>query len=737
MKKLFWAIAFACLAAAGFSARAQEVTNSNHTVVRFEVFTGGTNVGSLDLELFDQEKPETVKSFLLYVYSGGYSNLVLHRLEKDFVIQAGHVTLTNADSENNFDSFTPRPVFGPTTNEYSVGPELSNVFGTIAMARIGGQTNSASTDWFINLADNSYLDRIDGGFTVFGRVVHTVSERTGTNLLGYFNQASNRLAISGNPLEVFGQIPVSGFHYSYVTNTTVATNTLPVQNRDLFVAQAFIIQGGQPREGTAPSVTILSPAQGVHITNSIVTFSGTAHDDTGVARVIYDTADGLFVASGTSNWSANVTLSAGTNHITVRAVDRFGNVSPAVVRIVIGSKLRPFTLEMLGKGKVTGVTNGQLLEVGIDYLVTAKPARGYYFNGWRGDGYSNDRGVYFTMQENLKLVVRFSKTFLGLATGTYEGVFSPDTNGPPNSAGFISLKLGAGGVYSGRLKPLGATYSIRGKFDDNGRSIISGQLGTNRLLLEVDLATEGSEALVGGYSDGHFFSPFALWRVQSFGVTNPAPPAGQFTFTLSPPLAANNGVTDGSGFGTVTVDDQGRIQVAGTLGDGTVIKQKDVLLKGNRWPIYFSVKTGDSVLGLARFTSNNTFSADVKWFGPNFPGATNQNVKLHGSLFTPPSQARLFNWTNGIVTLSGDGLSAPLTSDVTLSEDGSFTVLSNPNNIQLRVADATGLITGSFTHPASNVTALIKGAVLQSSNSAAGFFPGAPRHGGFTIQRAP
>ena len=163
-----------------------------------------------------------------------------------------------------------------------------------------------------------------------------------------------------------------------------------------------------------------------------------------------------------------------------------------------------------------------------------------------------------------------------------------------------------------------------------------------------------------------------------------------------------------------------------------------MLLKGDRWPFYASIKKGDAVLGLARFTSNRTFSADVKWFGPYFPGATNQNTRLDGSPYTPPSSsARLFDWMNGIVMISGDGLAEPMTADVTLNEDGSLTVPPNANNLQLTVTNATGWISGSFTHPVSHAPTVLQGAILQSSNRAAGFFSGSPRNGGFMLQRAP
>lgn len=710
----------------------------NHTIVRMNVVTEGTNFGKIDIELFDQEKPETVKNFLTYVYSGVYSNLVLHRLVPGSVLQAGRVQISNPSSASQFSTYTPGQNFGNIPNEYGVGPQLSNLYGTIAMARVPGQTNSASGEFYFNLTNNPSFDTQDGGFTVFGRVINSFDEHSGTNLLNYFNSLPRdtgvRVGITGNPFEVFSELPMAAFRTELITNNSmVLTSTVPPQYRDLFVAQAMIIQGSTFIDHVAPSVS-LDDLTFVRTTNSTLHFSGSASDNMEVARVIYDTPLGRFVADGKSNWTADAMLTPGTNTISVRTVDYFGNISPAVERTVFYSLLKRVSLQMIGKGKVTGVTDGQILEVGAEYQATATPARGYYFNGWRGDGSSNDRTVTFVMKEDLNIVVRFSKTLLGLSTGKYEGFFIPTADGPPNRAGMLSVNLRANGLYSGSLKPVGASYGVRGLLDGTGRSLISGPLGTNVLLLDVELAAEGYEALVGYYSDQRFFSQFVLWHQQKFSRTNLPATAGTYTFTISPPLNADHGVTDGSGFGTMTVDAKGRIKIAGALADNIAIKEKTALLSRDNWPFYFSAKKSDSIFGMATFTSN-TFSADLKWFGPNFPGGTNLNAKLIGSLYRP--QAPLFDWVNGTITLSGGGLSAPISSDVVLNDDGSFTVASNTNNIQLSVAGATGLVTGSFTHPVSNVITPLQGAVLQSSNSAAGFFPDSPRNGGFVLRRAP
>lgn len=121
-----------------------------------------TNQGNISVNLFDETTPETVENFLEYVNSGAYANNVVHRSEPGFVIQAGGFSYNN---ELPLDTV---PTGTPVVNE----PELSNVRGTIAMAKLAGDPDSATSQWFINIADNSAnLDVQNGGFTVFGQVL--------------------------------------------------------------------------------------------------------------------------------------------------------------------------------------------------------------------------------------------------------------------------------------------------------------------------------------------------------------------------------------------------------------------------------------------------------------------------------------------------------------------------------------------------------------------------------------
>jgi cyclophilin family peptidyl-prolyl cis-trans isomerase len=706
-----------------------------HSVVRFNIFTGGTNFGNIDIELFDQEKPETVKNFLLYVYSGVYSNLVMHRLVPGFVLQAGRVRLADPNVNAAFSTYIPGVNWGPITNEYGFGPELGNDYGTIAMARVSGDTNSASGDFFFNLTNNATLNTNDGGFTVFGRVINSYDARSGTNLLNYFNSFSSTQGLGS--AFIFD-------YFEFLSELAVSTNRPTVMIPDLFTIRSSVIQGVTERDTSAPLVTVQEPvalpAPQVHrTTNATYFFTGTASDNQGLSRILIDAASGQrYLANGKTNWSFEVPLVPGTNRFVVRSLDEFGNLSSSQERVVFYSLPRPLMLQIEGKGKTFGVTNGQILEVGVNYPLTAVPARGHYFLGWQiGDDTSRAPAISFTMEEDAVVFCRFSRTLFGLTTGRYEGVFAPTTNGLRKSEGQITLTLRANGYYTGRLKPFGANYSIRGRFDANGQTVIYGTLGTNVLALGMGLGSEGLERINGAYTDGTFLSDFVLWRQQVYGKTNPSPYAGSYTFTLSPPLATNNAVTDGSGFGTATVDAKGRIKWTGVLADGVALKAKASELKGGVWSFYYPTKLGEALAGEAKFTTNGTFSGNVKWFSPGFPGLTNQNVKLTGARYTPPASGRPFEWTNGVLTISGGGLSQPIVSDVVVQADGSLTVLSNAHNIQINVTNATGLVGGTFQYPGSNTLTRLRGAVLQSSNSAAGFAPVSPRSAGFELRRAP
>lgn len=119
-----------------------------------------TNLGDIDIELFADDAPISTQNFLSYVDEGFFDGTVFHRVIPGFVVQGGGMT---ADMQQ-------KRTRAPIRNEADNG--IRNSRGTLSMARTN-DINSATSQFFINLADNAFLDHKPGnfGYAVFGRVV--------------------------------------------------------------------------------------------------------------------------------------------------------------------------------------------------------------------------------------------------------------------------------------------------------------------------------------------------------------------------------------------------------------------------------------------------------------------------------------------------------------------------------------------------------------------------------------
>jgi peptidyl-prolyl cis-trans isomerase A (cyclophilin A) len=117
-----------------------------------------TSAGDIVIELDAAKAPGTVANFLGYVRSGHYDGTVFHRVIDGFMIQGGGMDARLRE----------KPTKAPIKLE--AGNGLSNVRGTLAMARTSNP-DSATAQFFINVADNPRLDSFGGGYAVFGRVI--------------------------------------------------------------------------------------------------------------------------------------------------------------------------------------------------------------------------------------------------------------------------------------------------------------------------------------------------------------------------------------------------------------------------------------------------------------------------------------------------------------------------------------------------------------------------------------
>ncbi len=124
-------------------------------MVRFE-----TSLGAFTLELDTENAPVSAENFLAYVDEGFFDGLIFHRVIPGFMIQGGGMLPDMSQKKNK----------APIKNEATNG--LKNARGTIAMARTN-DINSATSQFFINLSDNDFLNHAPGnyGYAVFGKVV--------------------------------------------------------------------------------------------------------------------------------------------------------------------------------------------------------------------------------------------------------------------------------------------------------------------------------------------------------------------------------------------------------------------------------------------------------------------------------------------------------------------------------------------------------------------------------------
>ena len=212
--------------AVGLVSAADAQTSSTNSVVRFRLSYGSTFFGDVDVEMFDKDKPLTVSNFLANVQSGTYENTIVHDLRPGFLMQGGSVAVPNPYSTGPFELITRVSTGAPIPNEVGAGTRRPNAFGTLAMAKSPGTTNSSTAAWFFNMGNNAdgygvtNLDAIDGGYTVFGRV------KAGGNVLTYMNTFT-----PGNGL----QNMTNDFHidfcpplYLFPDNVNLGFDSIPV-----------------------------------------------------------------------------------------------------------------------------------------------------------------------------------------------------------------------------------------------------------------------------------------------------------------------------------------------------------------------------------------------------------------------------------------------------------------------------------------------------------------------------
>lgn len=220
----------------GFTASVLIAPSAMATIVQFQ-----TVMGDFQVNLYDKATPKTVENFLTYVKAGAYSNTVIHRAIPGFIVQGGGFKY-----DNKF------PLIDVIQNAAVINePVYANKRGTIAMAKEREKPNSATNQWFFNLADNSSnLDSQNSGFTVFGEVTgNGMAIVDAMAALNIFNLGANT---------AFTDIPLRNY------TSANATNNVPITDKNLvMILNVVVIDANVDTAANLnPAKTTYTPSSG-------------------------------------------------------------------------------------------------------------------------------------------------------------------------------------------------------------------------------------------------------------------------------------------------------------------------------------------------------------------------------------------------------------------------------------------------------------------------------------------
>ncbi|MEO6035241.1 MAG: Ig-like domain-containing protein, partial [Verrucomicrobiota bacterium] len=353
----------------------------------------------------------------------------------------------------------------------------------------------------------------------------------GTNLL--ITTALDAPGLDATRVQIFEELANGAFaispaltnapyHFLW-TPTAAGTHTLfAVVTDELGGTNVSMTMGIQVIESGSQNPTIAitsSPQNLTRLTNAMVQITGSAHDDIAVERVEFQLNEGkFFPAIGTTDWSAEVSLSAGINVINFRSVDFAGNISSNATRTFTYVVKSVLSVEVRGAGTISPNLNRRPLEIGKIYQMVARPARGQTFGGWEGVAVSNKAILNFSMRSNLSLTAHFIPN--RFSKGIYSGVIFEADGARAESSGFVKLNLTQNGNFSGKITIAGRMFPIRGAFDFLGRAeipVLRRPMVPVVVTLQLDL--DQLTEITGEVTDGHWTSSLAAARVLDAATT--------------------------------------------------------------------------------------------------------------------------------------------------------------------------------------------------------------------------
>lgn len=734
------------------SSLAAKLTVLQGTLVKFD-----TSLGPIVIELFDHDKPVTVQNFIRYANggpnSGAYLNAFFTRLEKNFVLQGGGfgpIAGSGGDLFTNeyyiplaaYEQFLGTEPGFPwiIVNESHVGPHVRNTFGTVAMATVFGYPNSAHSEFFFNLADNSSgstnLDEINGGYAVFARVVQ------GFDVLTNFNNLPSEQIVSHS---------VADSYYGTKTFPTLPTKTTDTNNvhvNDLYFTSISLLT--RPYfDLSRPTAKILYPLPNAKLTNGNFTLRGIASDNLGISSILctkclflaigpdpvsQEISGGLTV-NGTTNWSVDLQLHPGPWSLTFRVIDGFGNWVPLTLNITVTD---PLTVQTNGKGKITPSLNRQYLSPESKYAMTAVANPGQLFAYWtavrNGQPWNFPYGSWgyvnmetngtnslvltgpslgyqvttptlsFFMYSNLTVTANFVSNYFPVVQGTYYGLVAPTDhdNITVTNAGMAKITSTSVGSFTGTLSIQGKTLPFLGKWDYAGNATVSiprAGMGPLTANLSIDL-TNNLESITGTITSTNWQADIAAYRGVTKLTTNTTPAIGSYVMRI-PSVTSDLG----DSYATVNVSATGLLTFSGLMSDNTMWTETVGVAKDGSFPLFCSLYAGKGlIIGSQQFTTpTNSSGSYTHWIRPAITTAYYTNgfstpaFSSYMSRFTRPAVNTPF-----VLQFGGNTFPATFSYGLKFNARGGFDITNGGgpgDKLVLTLVPTTGALTGTWTDP--------------------------------------
>jgi hypothetical protein len=484
---------------------------------------------------------------------------------------------------------------------------------------------------------------------------------------------------------------------------------------------------------------------GSRVTGPFISIQGTAHDDVAVSRVEFrfegfGAVGDYKVVPGTTEWLTTVPilgLPAGTNVLHVRAYDASGNVgeSSASFLHVVQS---PLTVVINGTGTVTPNLNGQALEVGKSYSMTAKPGVGFLLQNWTGDFATNKPTLNFTMQNGMTLQANFVANPFVSGKGSYNGLVLDPKGLTPGSSGFLTIMVTTSGSFSAKIMLGGRRFTASGEFDGNGNAVATiprKNLAPVTVSLQMDFAA-GGDRITGTIGDAAWTSEFSADRA-IYSRLNPCPQAAHYTF-IFPGQFDSALEPGGDGYGLAFVDAFGAIHLTASLSDGTKIAQTVPLSKNGQMPFYAAPYGGkDLIVSWITFSNSPTedLTGEVNWIKPGsssrkyYPEGFTFKTTVSGSRYVPPMDGgTILDFTSCQLSLNGGSLPKSITNLFSLGANDRITTISS-NSLRLTFTPSSGLLKGAVMNSVTGKPIIFNGVVVQKQNTGSGYFLNASESG--------